>query len=153
MTKKLSPQIYYALVGVVFIILSLFSFGALDIAIHDSYFVIDHQLIIIGIAIIYFVFATIAWFFCKIKRPLNRILSLIHFWITTIGILVQFLIHYFSIITISKIAADDYYTSGDVANYTVLEDFNTWIAFGMIVLLIGQFVFLATMAKSIFAKK
>lgn len=153
MIKKLSPQIQYTLVGLILIILSLFSFGALDIAVHDTYFIIDHRYIFIGVAVIYFIFAIIAWGVSKIKKTLNRILFLIHFWVTSIGILVQFLIHYLSIISISKIATEDYYAFDTSESYSILEDYNKWIAIGMIPILVGQFVFLVAMAKSIFAKK
>jgi cytochrome c oxidase subunit 1 len=60
--------------------------SALDITLHDTYFVIAHFHIVMGVAGFFGMFAGIYHWFPKIfGRFLNNTMSYIHFWVTMIG--------------------------------------------------------------------
>ncbi|MBL7696759.1 MAG: cbb3-type cytochrome c oxidase subunit I [Chitinophagaceae bacterium] len=60
--------------------------SALDIALHDTYFVIAHFHIVMGVAGFFGMFAGIYhWFPKMFGRFLNNTMAYIHFWVTLIG--------------------------------------------------------------------
>src|SRR5450759_3023964 len=59
----------------------------LDIELHDTYFVVAHFHLIMGVASIFGIFgATYYWFPKMFGRMLNETIGKIHFWITFIGV-------------------------------------------------------------------
>lgn len=62
--------------------------SALDIHLHDTYFVIAHFHIVLAVAVLFGVFAWVCFTFTWItRRRVNRTLTLIHFWVTFAGAL------------------------------------------------------------------
>ncbi len=60
---------------------------ALDMMLHDSYFVIAHFHVIMGVAAIFAIFAgTYFWFPKMFGRLMNEKLGKIHFWFTFVGV-------------------------------------------------------------------
>ena len=60
--------------------------SALDIHLHDTYFVIAHFHIVMGVASFFGMFAGIYHWFPKMYgRYLNNVMAYIHFWVTIIG--------------------------------------------------------------------
>jgi len=60
---------------------------AIDIFLHDTYFVVAHFHIIMGVAAIFGVFAGMFYWFPKMfGRMMNETLGKLHFWITIIGV-------------------------------------------------------------------
>ena len=59
---------------------------ALDIPLHDTFFVVAHFHLIMGVAAIFGIFAaTYYWFPKMFGRMMNSKLGYLHFWITFIG--------------------------------------------------------------------
>jgi cytochrome c oxidase subunit I len=60
---------------------------SLDLYLHDTYFVVAHFHLIMGVAAIFGIFsATFFWFPKMFGRMLNETLGKIHFWLTFIGV-------------------------------------------------------------------
>ncbi|MFQ5741299.1 MAG: cbb3-type cytochrome c oxidase subunit I [Acidobacteriota bacterium] len=65
---------------------------AVDVQLHDTYFVVGHFHIIMGVASIFGIFAaTYYWFPKMFARQLNSLLGKIHFWFTFIGVYAIFM--------------------------------------------------------------
>ncbi|MFQ5777545.1 MAG: cbb3-type cytochrome c oxidase subunit I [Terriglobia bacterium] len=67
-----------------------------DIYLHDTYFVVAHFHIIMGVAAIFGIFAaTYFWFPKIVGRHLNETLGKVHFWLTFVGVYAIFMpMHY-----------------------------------------------------------
>lgn len=62
--------------------------SALDIPIHDTYFVVAHHHLVLATALFCLGCAVIYWAFSRIlRRPLNRVLGLLHAVLTCVGLL------------------------------------------------------------------
>jgi cytochrome c oxidase subunit I len=68
----------------------------LDIPLHDTYFVVGHFHLIMGVAAIFGMFAGTAYWFPKMfGRMMNESLARIHFWVTLVGTYAIFMpMHY-----------------------------------------------------------
>jgi cytochrome c oxidase subunit 1 len=63
----------------------------LDLSMHDTYFVLAHFHLVMGVAAIFGIFAGIYFWFPKMfGRMMNETLGKIHFWVTFIGVYVIF---------------------------------------------------------------
>jgi cytochrome c oxidase subunit I len=63
----------------------------LDLSMHDTYFVLAHFHLVMGVAAIFGIFAGIYFWFPKMfGRMMNETLGQIHFWVTFIGVYVIF---------------------------------------------------------------
>ena len=91
--------------------------SALDIAIHDTYFVVAHFHIVMGMSAVFGMFAGVYHWFPKMYgKMLNARLGYVHFWLTLIGAYgVFFPMHFVGIAG----APRRYY------NYSVYNEFNT----------------------------
>jgi cytochrome c oxidase subunit I len=66
--------------------------AALDMVVHDSYFVVGHFHLIMGVAAIFGIFAaTYYWFPKMFGRMINERLGQLHFWMTFIGVYAIFI--------------------------------------------------------------
>src|ERR1700751_5528686 len=72
---------------------------ALDLYFHDTYFVVGHFHMIMGVAAIFGMFAgTFYWFPKRFGKRMNEPLGKIHFWITFVGVYCIFMpMHYLGI--------------------------------------------------------
>ena len=65
---------------------------SVDLYLHDTYFVVAHFHMIMGVAAIFGIFsATYFWFPKMFGRQLNRTLGALHFWLTFIGVYAIFM--------------------------------------------------------------
>ncbi len=70
---------------------------SLDLYLHDTYFVVAHFHLIMGVAAIFGIFsATYFWFPKMFGRMLNETIGKMHFWITFIGVYCHLHAHAFS---------------------------------------------------------
>jgi cytochrome c oxidase subunit I len=112
----------------------------LDIYLHETYFVIAHFHLIMGVASIFGIFAaTYYWFPKMFGRMMNEPLAKLHFWITFVGAYAIFMpMHYYGM----GAGLRRYSQSTEVAyihNLLPLQKFITYAAF---VTLAGQLIFL-----------
>ena len=125
--------------------------SALDIQLHDTYFVVAHFHIVMGAASAFGLFAGVYhWFPKMFGRMMNNTLGQVHFWLTFIGIyLIFFPMHYTGIAGFPR----RYYqfTSFDFSkSYT---DLNEFITLAAIFSFVAQFIFLWNFFYSIFKGK
>jgi cytochrome c oxidase subunit 1 len=63
----------------------------LDLSMHDTYFVLAHFHLVMGVAAIFGIFAGIYFWFPKMfGRMLNETLGKLHFWVTFVGVYIIF---------------------------------------------------------------
>ena len=125
--------------------------AAMDIQLHDSYFVVAHFHLVMGSAAIFGMFAGIYhWFPRLYGRMMNNTLGYFHFWITFISAyLVFFPMHFMGLAGVPR----RYY------QFTLMEDFSIWtdvnklITVAAIVGGFAQLLFLYNFFVSIFRGK
>ncbi|WP_111684960.1 cytochrome c oxidase subunit I [Winogradskyella tangerina] len=125
--------------------------SALDINVHDTYFVVAHFHLVMGISALYGVFAGIYhWFPKMFGRMMNKNLGYLHFWVTAICAYgVFFPMHFIGMAGLPR----RYYTN---SNFPLFDDTtNTQVVITMFALVAGavQLVFLYNFISSIFYGK
>lgn len=125
--------------------------SALDIQLHDTYFVVAHFHVVMGAASAFGLLAGVYhWFPKMFGRMMNNTLGQVHFWLSFIGIYLVFLpMHYVGIAGFPR----RYYqfTSFDFTqSYT---DLNMFISAAAILTFVAQLIFLWNFFASIFTGK
>jgi len=125
--------------------------AALDIQLHDSYFVVAHFHLVMGSAAIFGMFAGIYhWFPRMYGRMMNNTLGYFHFWITFISAyLVFFPMHFMGLAGVPR----RYYQFTLVEDFSVWMDVNKLITVSAIVGGFAQLLFLYNFFVSIFRGK
>lgn len=122
--------------------------SALDIQLHDTYFVVAHFHLVMGAASAFGLFAGVYhWFPKMFGRMMNTSLGQLHFWMTFIGIYLVFIpMHYVGIAGFPR----RYYqfTSYDFTHKFM--DMNMFISIAAIFTFLAQFIFLWNFFYSIF---
>ena len=127
--------------------------SALDIAIHDTYFVVAHFHIVMGMSAIFGMFAGIYhWFPKMFGKMMNNRLGYVHFWITIVGAYgVFFPMHFVGLAGAPRRYYDYSVYEGFNANsYEMMLDLNVIISFFAILSALGQGIFLFNFFYSIF---
>lgn len=125
--------------------------AALDIPLHDTYFVTAHFHIVMGSASAFGLFAGIYhWFPKMFGKMMNPRLGYIHFWLTFVGLYCVFFPQHFQ--GIGGVARHYYaFTAFDfMSSFVDLSKFITWAA---IFTATGQFFFMFNFIYSIFKGK
>lgn len=122
--------------------------SALDLHLHDTYFVIAHFHIVMGVASFFGMFAGVYhWFPKMFGRYLNTTMAYIHFWVTIIGAyLIFWPMHYEGLAGMPR----RYY---DYASWTSFNQFgglNEFISFVALVVFAVQLLFVFNFFYSIF---
>lgn len=122
--------------------------STLDINVHDTYFVIAHFHLVMGISALYGMFAGIYhWFPKMFGRMLNKNLGYIHFWVTAICAYgVFFPMHFIGMAGLPR----RYYTNTNFPLFDDLQDVNVLITMFALIGAAFQLVFLWNFIYSIF---
>jgi cytochrome c oxidase subunit 1 len=125
--------------------------STLDINVHDTYFVVAHFHLVMGISALYGMFAGIYhWFPKMFGRMLNKNLGYVHFWVTAVCAYgVFFPMHFIGLAGLPR----RYYTNTNFPLFDDLQNVNVLIT---VFALIGgafQLVFLYNFFSSIFYGK
>lgn len=150
---RLTPAMMFAL-GFV----SLFISGGLtgiflgnstiDIQLHDTYFVVAHFHIVMGIAAFYGMFAGVYhWFPKMFGRFMNRTLGYTHFWITLVGSYCIFWpMHYLGMAGVPR----RYYSFSTFETFKNFTEMNEFITIVAGIVFVAQLVFVFNFVYSIF---
>ena len=125
--------------------------STLDINVHDTYFVIAHFHLVMGISALYGLLAGVYhWFPKMFGRMMNKNLGYVHFWITAIGAYgVFFPMHFIGLAGLPR----RYYTNTAFPYFDDLADTNVLITVFALVTAAIQVVFLYNFFHSIFFGK
>ncbi len=122
--------------------------AAIDIQLHDTYFVVAHFHLVMGSAAFFGMLAGIYhWFPKMFGRMMNAKLGYIHFWISFVGVyLVFFPMHYIGIAGFPR----RYYTWTNFDTFSGWYDLNMLVSIAAICTFAAQFIFLFNFFYSMF---
>lgn len=130
---------------------SLFTSGSADIAVHDTYFVISHNHVLILIALLYVVFGLITWGMHKLSRRLSTVLNWLHYLITSLCLLLIFVL--LTTTTTLPSTYSDYSVLKENASSPSMMDLNVWLTILGICLIFSQLLLVANVIRGFFLKK
>ncbi len=125
----------------------------LDLFFHDTYFVVAHFHLIMGVAAIFGMFAGLTFWFPKMfGRFMNEGLSKIHFWLTFLGVYAIFgPMHYLGMLPhprrYAEITGVDYLAAGGSA------EIHYFITMAAMITIAAQLIFLFNLVWSLFKGK
>jgi cytochrome c oxidase subunit 1 len=113
--------------------------SALDINVHDTYFVVAHFHIVMGLSAIFGMFAGVYHWFPKMyRRMMNKGLGYLHFWLTFISAYgVFFPMHFTGLAGLPR----RYYSNAEFPIFDELQDINVIISMFAILGGIAQLIF------------
>lgn len=125
--------------------------GAIDIQLHDTYFVVAHFHLVMGSASFFGFLCGVYYWFPKIfGRMLNPALSYLHFWITFIGIyLIFFPMHFLGLSGLPR----RYYSFSYFETFNGYADLNSFISIAAIITFAAQLLFLYNFTRSLIMGK
>ncbi len=125
--------------------------STLDINVHDTYFVVAHFHLVMGISALYGMFCGIYHWFPKMYgRMMNKNLGYVHFWVTTICAYgVFFPMHFIGLAGLPR----RYYSYTNFPLFDDMQDVNVLITIFALVGGVFQLVFLYNFFSSIFYGK
>jgi cytochrome c oxidase subunit 1 len=133
---------------------------SVDLPLHDTYFVVAHFHLIMGVAAIFGIFsATYFWFPKMFGRFLSEGVGKLHFWLTFAGVYCIFMpMHFLGIAGHERRYADlnsvDYLSGGQAANFHgMLWPVQHFISIAAFITIGAQFLFLGNFVWGIFGGK
>lgn len=125
--------------------------SAIDIQMHDTYFVVAHFHIVMGVAAFFGMFAGVYHWFPKMYgRFMNETLGKIHFWITMIGAYAVFWpMHYLGMAGVPR----RYYSFSTFNSFDDFAGMNQFITIAAIVTFAAQILFVINFFYSIWGGK
>jgi cytochrome c oxidase subunit 1 len=127
--------------------------SALDIAIHDTYFVVAHFHIVMGMSAVFGMFAGVYHWFPKMYgRMMNTRLGYVHFWITLVGAYgVFFPMHFVGLAGAPRRYYDfSVYKEFNIDSFEMIMDLNVIVTIFAILAALGQALFLFNFFYSIY---
>jgi heme/copper-type cytochrome/quinol oxidase subunit 1 len=120
--------------------------AGVDVALHDTYYVVAHFHYVLSMGAVFAIFAaTYYWFYKLTGRRYHEGLAQLHFWLTLIGVnLTFFPMHWLGLMGMPRRIPD--YPD-------VYADLNWWASFGSFITLAGLFVFLYNVTVSLVVSK
>lgn len=121
--------------------------SAIDIQLHDTYFVVAHFHIVMGVAAFFGMFAGVYHWFPKMYgKFMNEFLGKVHFWGTLIGAyLIFWPMHYIGIAGVPR----RYYSFDSFENFIHFAAMNQFITVAAILVFLFQLVFIINFFYSI----
>ena len=122
--------------------------SALDLHLHDTYFVVAHFHIVMGVASFFGMFAGVYhWFPKMFGRYLNNTMAFIHFWITMVGAyLIFWPMHYQGLAGMPR----RYYDYSGWSSFNMFTGLNEFISFVAMIVFAAQLLFVFNFFYSIF---
>jgi cytochrome c oxidase subunit 1 len=122
--------------------------SSIDIHLHDTYFVIAHFHIVMGVSAFFGTFAGVYhWYPKMFGRFLNNTISYIHFWITLVGAyLIFWPMHYEGMAGMPR----RYYDYSNWESFKQFGDLNHFISVVVIIVFAAQLMFVFNFFYSIF---
>ena len=122
--------------------------SALDIHLHDTYFVVAHFHIVMGVASMFGMFAGIYHWFPKMYgRHMNDTISFIHFWVTFVGAyLIFWPMHYEGLAGMPR----RYYDFSAWDSFKMFTELNRFITVVSIIVFVTQLMFLFNFFYAVF---
>jgi len=122
--------------------------SALDLHLHDTYFVVAHFHIVMGVASMFGMFAGVYhWFPKMFGRYLNNTMAYIHFWVTIVGAyLIFWPMHYQGLAGMPR----RYYDFSGWSSFNMFSGLNEFISFIALVVFAVQLLFVFNFFYSIF---
>ncbi len=152
----MSPAILFA-IGLVSFFISggltgiILGDSALDINIHDTYFVVAHFHIVMGSSAIFGMFAGIYhWFPRMFGRMMNRKMGYLHFWLTILAVYGTFFpMHFIGLAGVPR----RYYANTAYEGFSNIVNINSLISTFAIMGAIAQLIFVANFFYSMYRGK
>jgi cytochrome c oxidase subunit 1 len=121
--------------------------AALDIQMHNTYFVVAHFHLVMGSSAFFGLFAGVYhWFPKMFGRMMDEKLGYVHFWLTFIGVYLVFMpMHYIGIAGFPR----RYYAWTGFDSFSQFADLNKFISAAAIFAFFGQFIFIFNFFYSI----
>ena len=125
--------------------------AAIDINLHDTYFVVAHFHLVMGSAAFFGLLAGVYhWFPKMFGRMMDEKLGYIHFWLTFVGVyLVFFPLHYIGIAGFPR----RYYSFTNFDAFSSFVDLNSFVTVAAAITFGAQFIFLFNFFYNIFKGK
>ncbi len=125
--------------------------SAIDIQLHDTYFVVAHFHIVMGVAAFFGMFAGIYHWYPKMySRFMDETLGKVHFWLTMVGAyLVFWPMHYIGMAGVPR----RYYSFDTFDAFKHFDTLNKFITIAAIIVFIGQLIFVVNFFYSIWKGK
>jgi len=122
--------------------------SALDLHLHDTYFVVAHFHIVMGVASFFGMFAGVYhWFPKMFGRYLNNTMAYIHFWVTIIGAyLIFWPMHYEGLAGMPR----RYYDFSSWTSFNQFAGLNEFISFVSMIVFAAQLLFVFNFFYSMF---
>jgi cytochrome c oxidase subunit 1 len=122
--------------------------SALDIHLHDTYFIVAHFHIVMGVAGFFGMFTGVYhWFPKMFGRYMNNTLGYIHFWITFVGAYLLFWpMHYEGLAGMPR----RYYDYTNWESFKMFEGLNQFLTIVSIVVFAAQFLFVINFFYSMY---
>jgi len=125
--------------------------SAIDVQLHDTYFVVAHFHLVMGASAFFGMMAGIYhWFPKMFGRMMDKNLGSIHFWLTFVGVyMVFFPMHYLGLAGFPR----RYYTWTSFNAFDILTNVNTFISVAAIITFSAQLIFAFNFFYSMFKGK
>ena len=122
--------------------------STLDINVHDTYFVVAHFHIVMGLSAIFGMFAGVYHWFPKLfLRMMNKKLGYVHFWLTLVAAYgVFFPMHFLGLAGVPR----RYYTNSNFPMFDNLVDVNEIVTISAIIGALAQGIFIFNFFYSMF---
>ena len=125
--------------------------SSIDIQLHDTYFIVAHFHIVMGVAAFFGMFAGVYHWFPKMYgRFMNRTIGFIHFWVTFVGSYCIFWpMHYQGMAGVPR----RYYSHGAFESFNKFGALSEFITIAAIVVFLAQLLFVFNFLYSMYRGK